>query len=80
VLVSEQGVHNKGKLNSLLQGHGVEVRRTGVQAAYQLGAGERQGGILKEMMGRAIHSKHFCGAEMISALCARSQPAPRMSC
>ena len=43
VLVSDQGVHNRGKLNSLLQGHGVEVRRTGVQAAFQLGTGECPG-------------------------------------
>ena len=36
-------VRNRGKLNSLLQGHGVEVRRTGVQAAFQLGTGECPG-------------------------------------
>ena len=72
VIVSDQGVHNKGKLNALLPGHGVEVRRTGVQAAHQLGTGERQGGILKEMMIRAIHSKQLHGAEMMTALCAES--------
>ena len=71
-VVTDQGVHNSGKVRALLLAHGIEIRRIGAQAPHQLGIGERHGGILKHMMIKAIHNRQLSGAEAISALCAES--------
>ena len=71
-LVSDQGVHNAGKVSALLLMHGVDVRKTGVRAPHQLGVGERHGGLLKEIMAKAVHGRQLHGAEVISALCAET--------
>ena len=70
--VSDQGVHNKGRVYAMLKRHGVEVRSIGAQAPYQLGTAERHGGILKQVMYKAIHSRQLEGAVDISALCAEA--------
>ena len=70
--VCDQGVHNRGRVQALLQGHGTEIRRVGVRAPYQLGTGERHGGMLKQIMYKAIHDRQMVGADMISALCAEA--------
>jgi len=57
--VSDQGVHNKGRVYAMLKRHGVEVRSIGAQAPYQLGTAERHGGILKQVMYKAIHSRQL---------------------
>ena len=69
VFVSDQGVHNRGRVAALLQAHGTELRRTGARAPHQLGTAERHGGTIKEMMKRAIHDRQLCGAANIAALC-----------
>ena len=69
-LTSDQGVHNSGRFAALLMAHGIEVRKTGARAPYQLGTTERHGGILKEIMKKAIHNRQLEGAETIAALCA----------
>ena len=66
--------HNRGKVVALLNGHGSIVRHTGVRAPYQLGTGERHGGLLKDILKRAIHERQISGADNIAALvseCAR---------
>ena len=75
VMVSDQGVHNSGKVNALLQAHGVEVRKVGVRAPFQLGLGERHGGLLKDVMKRSIHNGQLQGAEAISSLRAEATRA-----
>ena len=69
---ADQGVHNRGKVVALLTGHGSIIRHTG--APYQLGTGERHGGLLKDILKRAIHERQISGADNIAALvseCAR---------
>lgn len=75
VFTSDQGVRNKGRVNSLLMAHDVEIRRAGARAPFQLGTGERRGGLLKQVMKRAIQDRQLYGAEVISALCAESARA-----
>ena len=69
-LTSDQGVHNSGRFSALLVANGVEIRKTGARAPYQLGTSERHGGILKEIMKKAIHNRQLEGSETIAALCA----------
>ena len=69
-LTSDQGVHNSGRFAALLMAHGIEIRKTGARAPYQLGTTERHGGILKEIMKKAIHNRQLEGADTIAALCA----------
>ena len=40
----------------MLRANGVKIRQTGVQSPFQLGLGERHGGLIKEVVSRAIHS------------------------
>ena len=69
---SDQGVHNKGMLASLLTSQGTEIRRTGVRAPHQLGVAERHGGLIKEVLKKAIHDRQLHGSEVISALCSEA--------
>eukprot|EP00435_Cladocopium_sp_Y103_P018811 s2728_g4.t1 len=71
-VVTDQGVHNSGKVRGLLLAHGIEIRRIGAQAPHQLGTGERHGGLLKAIMQKAIHNRQLGGAEAMSALCAET--------
>ena len=66
---SDQGVHNRGRVAALLQSQGTELRRTGTRAPHQLGTAERHGGLLKEMLKRAVHDRQLFGASVIAALC-----------
>ena len=58
-VVTDQGVHNSGKVRGLLLAHGVDIRRIGAQAPHQLGIGERHGGLLKAIMKKAIHTDNW---------------------
>ena len=69
ILVADQGVHNKGKFAALVTSHGTTIKQVGLAAPHQLGIGERQGGLLKRMMIRAIHSHQLIGGTAIAALC-----------
>ena len=51
---------------------GTTIRQTGARAPHQLGVGERHGGLLKEIMKRAIHERQIKGVEDIAALCSES--------
>ena len=70
--VCDQGVHNRGRVQALLQAHGTAIRRVGVRAPFQLGTGERHGGMLKAIMCKAVHDRQMNGADMISALCSEA--------
>jgi hypothetical protein len=73
-LVVDQGVHNKGRFMSLLETMGTIIRQVGVQTPWQLGTGERHGGILKEIAKRAIYDKQVSGERDMASLiteCAR---------
>ena len=71
-VVADQGVHNRGKMLALLLSHGVQIRQTAAHAPHQLGVGERQGGLVKQVMKKAIHQRQLVGAEAIQLLCAES--------
>ena len=75
MLTSDQGVHNSGRFAALLQAHGIEIRKTGARAPYQLVTSERHGGILKQIMRKAIHNRQLEGAA--SHCCVLSVPGPR---
>lgn len=68
----DQGVHNSGRVAALLEASGTEIRKTGARAPFQLGTGERHGGLLKETMKKAIHDRQLHGADTIAALCSES--------
>ena len=70
--VCDQGVHNKGRVAHLLSSHGTTIRQTAARAPFQLGVGERHGGLLKEIMKRVIHERQLQGAEDIAALCSEA--------
>ena len=67
-IVMDRGPHNRGIFLEQLQHHGVEVRFTGVEAAYQLGRGERQGGILKQMIQHVVESRQVIGAHLMELM------------
>ena len=73
-LVMDQGVHSKGCFMSLLETMGTIIRQVGVQTPWQLGTGERHGGILKEIAKRAVYDKQLSGERDMASLiteCAR---------
>ncbi|OLP82755.1 Ribosomal RNA large subunit methyltransferase J [Symbiodinium microadriaticum] len=63
----DQGVHNRGQVSSLMRSHGVEIRQAGRQAPWQIGRGERHGGILKAMVKRLVTAHQLSGESAISA-------------
>ena len=69
---TDQGVHNKGRLSALLTSQGTQIRVVGLHAPFQLGSGERQGGIFKEIMKKAIQERQLQGADVIAALCSET--------
>ncbi len=71
-VVCDQGVHNKGKMSAMLVSQGTQIRQTGARAPHQLGIGERHGGLLKEVLKKAIHDRQLHGSDTISALCSEA--------
>eukprot|EP00439_Symbiodinium_sp_Y106_P068391 s2336_g11.t1 len=72
IFQADQGVHNKGQVASLLRAHGVEIKQAGRQAPWQIGRGERQGGILKAMIKRLITAHQLAGEMAIAAAVTQS--------
>ena len=68
----DQGVHNKGQVASLMRAHGVEIRQAGRQAPWQIGRGERHGGILKAMVKRLVTAHQLAGDFAIAAAVTQS--------
>ena len=63
-LQCDQGVHNKGRVASLLRSQGIEIKQAG---AKRSGRTERHGGILKSMLRRMISTHQLAGEFAISA-------------
>ena len=62
-VVMDRGVENRGQLQGLLKGHGVLLRFIGLGSPNQLGRGERQGGLLKELTQATIMSKQIASVK-----------------
>ena len=62
-IVLDRGLENRGKLQQLVKAHGILLRYIGVESAYQLGRGERQGGILKEVIKTTVMSRQLRGRQ-----------------
>ncbi|CAE7219311.1 TY4B-J [Symbiodinium sp. KB8] len=62
-IVLDRGLENRGKLQQLVKAHGILLRYIGVESAYQLGRGERQGGILKEVIKATVLSRQLRGRQ-----------------
>ena len=60
-VVLDRGLENRGQLQRLLTSHGVLLRYIGVESPYQLGRGERHGGILKEVVKALVTSRQLHG-------------------
>ena len=67
-VVCDKGMHNQGRMRDMLRIHGISIRYTGLEAPYQLGRGERQGGIFKELMYAAMEERNIIGTNNIKTL------------
>ena len=68
----DRGVHNRGRFVELLNAYGIEIRFGGLEAPYQLGRTERQGGILKDILKSIIEDKQVIGTEEIKMVISES--------
>ena len=68
VMTCDRGVHNQGRVKDLLRIHGVQLRYAGVEAAFQVGRTERQGGILKEVIKSAVMERQIIGVQSMKML------------
>ena len=67
-VVMDRGSENKGRFRSTLSEAGILLRYTGTEAPHQLGRGERQGGILKDIVKASIQSRQLRGRNDIETL------------
>eukprot|EP00435_Cladocopium_sp_Y103_P067785 s292_g30.t1 len=44
IFTCDRGVHNRGRVYDLLRAHGIQLRFAGLEAPFQIGRAERQGG------------------------------------
>ena len=68
VFTCDRGVRNRGRLMDLLRINGVYLRYVGVEAPFQIGRTERQGGLLKEVMKSSIEERQIIGVNDIKML------------
>ena len=64
----DRGVHNQGRFRDLLRIHGIQLRYAGLEAPYQIGRTERQGGILKEIIKSAVEEQQVIGVQDMKML------------
>ena len=64
----DREVHNQGRVKDLLRIHGIQLRYAGLEAPYQIGRTERQGGIFKEILKAAIEERQIIGVQDIKML------------
>ena len=67
-IIVDRGLHNRGRFTELLQHHGVQERFIGVEAHHQLGRGERQGSILKQLLQHVIEARQLVGLRAFEML------------
>eukprot|EP00435_Cladocopium_sp_Y103_P034047 s298_g8.t1 len=72
IFTCDRGVHNRGRVYDLLRVHGIQLRFAGLEAPFQIGRTERQGGILKEVLKGAIEERQIIGINDIKMLIAES--------
>ena len=72
ILACDRGLHNYGSFSKGLSNNGVYQRVAGVEAAEQIGRGERHGGIFKTNMYAVINAHQVTGKKqmkMAAAVC-----------
>ena len=62
-IVLDRGLENRGQLQKLMTAHGVQLRYIGVESPWQLGRGERHGGLLKEVIKAVVTSRRLRGRQ-----------------
>ncbi|CAE7536321.1 RE2 [Symbiodinium microadriaticum] len=62
-IVLDRGLENRGQLQKLMTAHGVQLRYIGVESPWQLGRGERHGGLLKEVIKSVVTSRQLRGRQ-----------------
>ena len=67
-IVVDRGLHNRGRFAQLMSFHGIQIRFIGVEAHHQLGRGERQGHILKQIIHHAVESRQLVGLHAFELL------------
>ncbi|CAE7802548.1 RE1 [Symbiodinium sp. CCMP2592] len=64
----DRGTENRGKFQSMIKSHGTLLRYVGLESPFQLGRGERQGAILKDIMKRVVASRQLSGDDSMELL------------
>ena len=64
----DRGSENRGKFQAMLKSHGTLLRYTGLESPFQLGRGERQGAVMKDIMRRVVASRQLQGQEAMEML------------
>ena len=64
----DPGCEHRGRLQALLKAFGVEIWYIGAWNRHQLGRGERQGAILKDIMKHTIQERQLHGVESLEML------------
>ena len=64
----DRGAHNRGVFSETMTSMGIDLRYVGTEAPHQLGRGERQGGILKQILHHVIESRQVSGLTSMSLL------------
>ena len=72
VVTCDRGMRSQGKLKDLLRVNGIQLRYTGVEAPFQLGRGERQGSIFKDLIYAAIEERQILGTKEMQILIAET--------
>ena len=58
-IVLDRGTHNRGVFSENMTAMGIELRFVGTEAPYQLGRGERQGAVLKQIIQHVIEARQL---------------------
>ncbi|CAE7949958.1 unnamed protein product, partial [Symbiodinium sp. KB8] len=58
-IVLDRGTHNRGVFSENMTAMGIELRFVGTEAPYQLGRGERQGAVLKQIVQHVIEARQL---------------------
>ena len=68
MVTTDRGLHNRGSFARGLTANGVYMRQAALESPWQLGKGERQGGILKILMKKLIADQHASSKEEVKNL------------
>ena len=73
-LVSDRGLHNRGRFSRTLGAHGVSIRNIGLESPEQLGRTERHGDLWKMNAKRVIRHKKVRGSFDMKLLACENNP------